>query len=328
MTDYNSLLPSNATNAERSLVNVLGPVVDIGNDIRHLWNPATIPAPFLPWLAYSLSVDEWNDGWSDAQKRAVIAASAEVHRRKGTIGAVRRAVAALGYAGVEIVEGVAPRHHNAVLVRNGGETYGHRHGWALFRVRLDLGDALGWSAAQADAMRRVIERAKNARSHLYAIGIAANLTQTRNQPAEADWHGRAGLALTERRTGIRDGTHRRADRLAYVRDGQWQYDGTVPRTGQPVWSGLRFGLAASRPVLSLHFGLETDRPAAVPRNGTIRFDGTDQRGERLAYGRLAFRVRQYELLPAPPRDGRATYDGTVRRGAAREWSRDSMEMVL
>ena len=36
-------------------------------------------------------------GWSEATQRAVIAASVDVHRHKGTLGAVRRALAATGY---------------------------------------------------------------------------------------------------------------------------------------------------------------------------------------------------------------------------------------
>lgn len=59
-----------------------------------IWNPATCPAVLLPWLAQGVSVDVWSDAWPEAQKRAVIAASPMVHRLKGTLGAVQRALAA------------------------------------------------------------------------------------------------------------------------------------------------------------------------------------------------------------------------------------------
>lgn len=285
MSDYNALLPPSATAVERSLLNVLGPAVDLGNDIRALWNPATIPAPFLPWLAFPMSVDEWDDAWSDDQKRAVIAASAEVHRRKGTIGAVRRAVQALGYSGIEIIEGVAARHHDATLIRNGAEIYGHRSGWALFRVRVDLGNDKGWMAADAVAMRRVIEAAKNTRSWLYSVGIKATLTDARTDPANAVWRGRAGLALRERRSGIRDGTHRRAARFEHRHDGTATYGQAVPRTG-PWWSGLQFGQPKGRAQLTLRFGLTDARQPLVPRDGTIQFNGWHCRGEAVAYARL------------------------------------------
>lgn len=62
--------------------------------IVSIWNPATCPTALLPWLAQGVSVDVWSNDWPEAQKRAVIAASPIVHRLKGTIGAVRRALAA------------------------------------------------------------------------------------------------------------------------------------------------------------------------------------------------------------------------------------------
>ncbi len=64
--------------------------------IRALHDPWQCPVKFLPWLAYSLSVDVWNDRWPEAPKRAVCANSLEMHRHKGTHGGVVDALAALG----------------------------------------------------------------------------------------------------------------------------------------------------------------------------------------------------------------------------------------
>lgn len=90
------ILPPNATSMERAVLAaelarfaIVDPTV-----IATIWNPATCPAPLLPWLAQGVSVDVWSDAWPETQKRAVIAASPIVHRLKGTIGAVRRALAA------------------------------------------------------------------------------------------------------------------------------------------------------------------------------------------------------------------------------------------
>jgi phage tail P2-like protein len=90
------ILPPNATSMERAVLAaelarfaIVDPTV-----IVTIWNPATCPAALLPWLAQGVSVDVWSDTWPEAQKRAVIAASPIVHRLKGTIGAVRRALAA------------------------------------------------------------------------------------------------------------------------------------------------------------------------------------------------------------------------------------------
>ncbi len=51
----------------------------------------------LPYLAYAWSVDEWNDNWSAETQREVIRQSIWVHQRKGTLGAVKRALEAMGY---------------------------------------------------------------------------------------------------------------------------------------------------------------------------------------------------------------------------------------
>ena len=57
----------------------------------------------MPHLAWTFSVDRWDPNWSEATKRAVIKASARIHKRKGTIGAIRRVVEPLGYL-IKVVE--------------------------------------------------------------------------------------------------------------------------------------------------------------------------------------------------------------------------------
>ena len=97
-----TLLPSNATPLERALEAAIRPRAD-EDVIRRVWDPWACEAHLLPWLAWQLSVDYWEDAWTEHQKRAVIAASIEVHRRKGTPGAMRRIVESLGY-GFQLVE--------------------------------------------------------------------------------------------------------------------------------------------------------------------------------------------------------------------------------
>lgn len=71
--------------------------------VRESWDPNTCPAELLPWLAWAFSVDEWDTDWTEQEKRDVINASVEVHKHKGTIGAIDRALKPLGYL-IEIVE--------------------------------------------------------------------------------------------------------------------------------------------------------------------------------------------------------------------------------
>nr|WP_241087528.1 phage tail protein I [Candidatus Vondammii sp. HM_W22] len=87
----NSLLPPNASALERATEGAINDSIEsIPVPVRDLWNPERCPAALLSWLAWALSVDNWNTGWPEKIKRTVIAQSIEVHRRKGTIGALRR----------------------------------------------------------------------------------------------------------------------------------------------------------------------------------------------------------------------------------------------
>lgn len=99
----NDLLPPNATAQERAQSEAITRISSVPILVRESWNPATCPASLLPWLAWALSVDEWDTTWTEQEKRDVIQNSLLVHRHKGTIGAVRRALAPLGYL-IDVVE--------------------------------------------------------------------------------------------------------------------------------------------------------------------------------------------------------------------------------
>lgn len=144
-----TLLPPTASALERAIAQVDAERLEaIEVKISTLWNPWACPAPFLPWLAWSFSVDVWNADWPEAKKRAVIAASFEVHRRKGTRLAVQTALDALGLRAT-ITEWwqTDPR----------GQPY-------TFGVDLAASEIMT-ADLQRDA-RRAIEAAKNVRSHM------------------------------------------------------------------------------------------------------------------------------------------------------------------
>lgn len=95
MTD---LLPPSATPTERRLATVAANACDLPVEVlRTLWDPYACPVWRLPSLAAERSVDRWDESWSEATKRKVIANAPFVHRHKGTVGAIRRAVEPLGY---------------------------------------------------------------------------------------------------------------------------------------------------------------------------------------------------------------------------------------
>ncbi|QTP60930.1 phage tail protein I [Billgrantia antri] len=97
------MLPPNATPLERAAADSLAEIQRVPVLLRQLWNPYTCPAKLLPYLAWAFSVDRWDPAWSDAAKREVIATSFYVHRKKGTISALRRVVEPLGYL-LEVTE--------------------------------------------------------------------------------------------------------------------------------------------------------------------------------------------------------------------------------
>lgn len=91
------LLPPSATEQERDISLVAGARIEsVEVPLRDLWDPQTCPVDLLPWLAWTFSVDRWKSAWTEQQKRDTIAASIAVHRYKGSVASVRKAVEALG----------------------------------------------------------------------------------------------------------------------------------------------------------------------------------------------------------------------------------------
>jgi len=88
------LLPDSATHFERELAALSAELDDIDPIvIETLWDAWRCPAALLPWLAWALSVDVWEDGWAEPVKRQAIADSPDYHRIKGTVQAVTSALA-------------------------------------------------------------------------------------------------------------------------------------------------------------------------------------------------------------------------------------------
>ncbi|MGQ8702272.1 phage tail protein I [Serratia marcescens] len=95
MTDR--ILPVSATPLELHAEQASAEVSAAPVPLRQLWGPDTCPLDLLPYLAWAFSVDRWDEAWDEATKRDVIRQSYFVHRHKGTIGALRRAVEPMGY---------------------------------------------------------------------------------------------------------------------------------------------------------------------------------------------------------------------------------------
>ena len=90
------LVPPNATPMERAFVQVSRELLGFATPLATLANPDTIPAAFLPWLAWSLGVRSWKPYWSEAVKRMRVRHAIAIARQQGTAQSVEDVVASFG----------------------------------------------------------------------------------------------------------------------------------------------------------------------------------------------------------------------------------------
>lgn len=153
----NRLLPVGSSVLEVAAAKAAADIERVPVPLRTLWNWRTCPVKLLPYLAWALSVDRWDENWPEATKRNVIASSFYVHQHKGTISALRRVVEPLGYL-IEV-----------------------REWWELneepgtFRLVVGVLDT-GITDEMFIELERLIEGAKPASRHL--TGLAISLSST------------------------------------------------------------------------------------------------------------------------------------------------------
>lgn len=143
------LLPPNSTQLERISAQVGVPATELPVILRSLWDPETCPLELLPWLAWAWSADEWAEGWTERQKRDVVKQAVQVQSIKGTIGAVRASLGALGFP-VRVQEWFAQTPAGAPYT---------------FRLLLDV-DQSALTQASLQKILKVVGSTKNLRSHL------------------------------------------------------------------------------------------------------------------------------------------------------------------
>ncbi|HDY7398715.1 TPA: phage tail protein I [Klebsiella pneumoniae] len=98
-----SLMPSGSSALERRLAEACSGITGLKVPLRDLWNPATCPVSFLPYLAWAFSVDRWDEGWAESVKRQVVLDAFYIHQHKGTISAIRRVVEPFGFL-IRVIE--------------------------------------------------------------------------------------------------------------------------------------------------------------------------------------------------------------------------------
>ena len=147
------LLPFNTSELEQTLEQVQARRVNaIPLPIPTLWHSETCPEPLLPWLAWALSVENWDSDWDVEIKRAVIATSVANHRQKGTLASIRR-----------VLEAIRVRFELEEWFEYGGEPY-------TFRLTTSANEHWEQGLPAADnevfnTLRDVVDSVKPVRSH-------------------------------------------------------------------------------------------------------------------------------------------------------------------
>lgn len=137
MTPMATLLPPSSTPLERAVdLTAAQRLAALPAIVTSLWNADTCPAALLPYLAWAMSVDEWNDGWGVDKKRAVIKESSYIHQHKGTLSAIKRALTAIGQPDATIIERGNYIRYNSTAQYDGTHIHAGLGGWASYRVIL------------------------------------------------------------------------------------------------------------------------------------------------------------------------------------------------
>lgn len=287
MANKHSLLPPNASMLERAFERATDKLS--APDAHTLWNAHDCPERLLPWLAWSMGVENWDDEWPASIKRSTIAAAMKIARHRGSVWAVKEALIAAGYAGAEIEEGLPPVRHNGAQLRNGLETYGAGNRWAMFRLIADIGEERGVSGEELARLLGLIDNAKPARSQLTEIEYQASIADAA-APEE-----QSAVQVAPQFSDVRPAGHRRDGNLSrhnaekqpppvLLRASEWQRNGEVRRTGlSPYFEWHITGATRENPWDTMRFDIAaeiTDTIAVAPlkRRGSGRRDGTPTRG--------------------------------------------------
>ena len=169
MTDVKTLLPPNATKLERALEQATACIGAVPLRLRDNWNPAICPVELLPWLAWAVGVEEWDAEWPEEVRREVIATARQIRYQKGTPGAIKRALAALGHPNATLFERSGSIQHDGIGKYDGNNTYGGSGEWATFSIILTR----PVSIKQAQIIRQRIANVKRACCHLTRLDFSS-----------------------------------------------------------------------------------------------------------------------------------------------------------
>ena len=101
MTTSGTILPDNSTPLERALDTTADKRLAL--DTPKPMDVESLPAHLLSHLALTLSVDVWEENWSETSKRTVLKQAIQTHMHKGTVRSLREVLAYEG-VGIEVLE--------------------------------------------------------------------------------------------------------------------------------------------------------------------------------------------------------------------------------
>lgn len=153
------LLPPGSSELEKRLAAACASISGLDVTLRDLWNPWRCPAQFLPYLAWAFSVDRWEETWSEDAKRKAVSDSFWIHKRKGTVAAVRRVIEALGY----------------LMTVKEWWSVGDAPG--TFRLDIDL-NGMGITETMNAELERIIGDAKPVSRHISQLIVSSKYTCT------------------------------------------------------------------------------------------------------------------------------------------------------
>lgn len=117
-----ALLPPSATPMMHAVVDAVEAFID-RNRPPTLLDPAHVDPSVLPYLAWSLGVPVWRDGWPTSVKRAVVAGAIARARRFGTLGSYRRTLRDF-QADADLEERWDGHHTLRIALRNANQVAG------------------------------------------------------------------------------------------------------------------------------------------------------------------------------------------------------------
>jgi len=138
-----------------------------------------VPAEALFYLASQFNVLGWR-GWNLAQteqdRRNLVKSAITMHRKKGTVFAIKEAVRQVGFQEATVVEGIGVDYDGAHNY-DGSISYAGGN-WATFRVIVAVDGTVAISPALSADIRAMVQEYKAERSTLIDISFRLTLSDT------------------------------------------------------------------------------------------------------------------------------------------------------